>query len=31
VGALRERFGFAGCAVRLRLRRRRPSRTHLEK
>ena len=31
VGALRDRFGFAGCAVRLRLRRRRPSRTHLEK
>jgi GTP-binding protein len=30
VSALRERFGFAGCAVRLRLRRRRPSRTHLE-
>jgi GTP-binding protein len=29
VSALRERFGFAGCAVRLRLRRRRPSRTHL--
>ena len=28
--ALRERFGFAGCAVRLRLRRRRPTRTHLE-
>jgi GTP-binding protein len=28
VGALRERFGFAGCAVRLRLRRRRPSRSH---
>jgi GTP-binding protein len=30
VSALRERFGLAGCAVRLRLRRRRPSRTHLE-
>jgi GTPase len=29
VNALRERFGFAGCAVRLRLRRRRPSRSHL--
>ena len=29
VSALRERFGLAGCAVRLRLRRRRPSRTHL--
>jgi GTPase len=29
VSALRERFGFAGCAVRLRLRRRRPSRSHL--
>jgi GTP-binding protein len=29
VGALRERFGFAGCTVRLRLRRRRPSRTRL--
>jgi len=29
LSALRERFGFAGCAVRLRLRRRRPSRTHL--
>jgi GTPase len=29
VTALRERFGFAGCAVRLRLRRRRPSRSHL--
>jgi GTP-binding protein len=30
VSALRERFGLAGCAVRLRLRRRRPSRTHLQ-
>ena len=30
VSALRERFGLAGCAVRLRLRRRRPSRTRLE-
>jgi GTPase len=29
VSALRERFGLAGCAVRLRLRRRRASRTHL--
>jgi GTP-binding protein len=29
VSALRERFGFAGCAVRLRLRRRRPSRSTL--
>ena len=29
VSALRERFGLAGCAVRLRLRRRRPSRTPL--
>jgi GTPase len=29
VNALRERFGFAGCAVRLRLRRRRPPRSHL--
>jgi GTP-binding protein len=29
VNALRERFGFAGCAVRLRLRRRRPSRSRL--
>jgi GTP-binding protein len=29
VSALRERFGFAGCAVRLRLRRRRPSRSSL--
>lgn len=29
VSALRERFGLAGCAVRLRLRRRRPSRTQL--
>jgi GTPase len=30
VSALRERFGLAGCTVRLRLRRRRPSRTRLE-
>ena len=30
VSALRERFGLAGCAVRLRLRRRRPTRTRLE-
>jgi GTP-binding protein len=30
VNALRERFGLAGCAVRLRLRRRRPPRTHLQ-
>jgi GTP-binding protein len=29
VSALRERFGLAGCAVRLRLRRRRPARTQL--
>jgi GTP-binding protein len=29
VSALRERFGLAGCAVRLRLRRRRPPRTPL--
>ena len=29
VSALRERFGLAGCAVRLRLRRRRPARTPL--
>jgi GTP-binding protein len=29
VSALRERFGFAGSAVRLRLRRRRPSRSHV--
>jgi len=29
VGALRDAFGLAGCPVRLRLRRRRPSRTHL--
>jgi GTPase len=29
VSALRERFGLAGCAVRLRLRRRRPSRARL--
>jgi GTP-binding protein len=29
VSALRERFGLAGCAVRLRLRRRRPSRAQL--
>lgn len=29
VSALRERFGFAGCAVRLRLRRRRPPRSRL--
>jgi GTP-binding protein len=29
VSALRERFGLGGCAVRLRLRRRRPSRTQL--
>jgi GTP-binding protein len=29
VSALRERFGFAGCALRLRLRRRRPSRSQL--
>jgi GTP-binding protein len=29
VSALRERFGLAGCAVRLRVRRRRPTRTHL--
>jgi GTP-binding protein len=30
VSALRERFGLAGCAVRLRLRRRRPTRTRLQ-
>jgi GTPase len=30
VSALRERFGLAGCPVRLRLRRRRPTRTRLE-
>jgi GTP-binding protein len=30
VSSLRERFGLAGCAVRLRLRRRRPARTRLE-
>lgn len=29
VSALRERFGLAGCALRLRLRRRRPARTRL--
>jgi GTP-binding protein len=28
--ALRERFGFSGCPVRLRLRRRRPSSSHLK-
>jgi GTP-binding protein len=30
VSALRERFGLAGSAVRLRVRRRRPTRTHLQ-
>jgi GTP-binding protein len=30
VSALRERFGLAGCALRLRLRRRRPTRTRLQ-
>jgi GTPase len=30
VSALRERFGLAGCAIRLRLRRRRPTRTRLQ-
>jgi GTP-binding protein len=30
VNALRETFGFVGCPVRLRLRRRRPSRARVE-